>query len=658
MRSYGIKFNILFIIVFLLQLTGIKAQSWEWAKSSAAGSGTSRSVTTDPSGNIYIVGNYDDGQITFGSNTITYAGQSDSYLVKYDPNGNVLWVRNIGSACGDFAVSVCTDASGNVFVTGFFCSASLNIGGFIISGYSGSLNIFLAKYDPDGTVLWAKGATGTTNCDNFSNSVATDSDGNSYITGSFTSSTLTFGPYVLTNGGTPGSNHNIFLAKFDPAGNIIWAKKAGEAGNAKAYAVCTDSGGNAFVTGGFQSGSVSFDAFTLTNTGFYDSYLVKYDPAGTVLWAKSTTCTRDDEGKAVAADASGNIYLTGYFSSANVLFDTYAVTNTNVAPFLSRENGYLVKYDSNGNIQWAKNTGGTSGAGTCFGYSVSAFNTGVYVSGQFSYGTLVLGSYSLTPAAPNSPMFITKYNTAGDVEYATYLESGGTLRNAVKADQAGNLYVTSSFGFASVPFYIGPHSLTVSGINTVFIARLSSAFVLPVTLINFKALANSKDIRLSWETAEEINITEYIVERSSSAGSAYLEVGRVRAKGGSLRNEYAFTDASAKPGINYYYRLAVTEQGRISKYSEIRSAKIQNNQREMITFANPTNGMLNLQFHSAEGPVQIKIVDSKGRLVTTKAASVNSAGMMPIDIHNNPSGIYWIYIQSANTQCVKKLVKY
>jgi hypothetical protein len=646
------------LVLFILILgSDLNAQNWLWARSSTAGAGSGTSVATDLSGNIYITGYYDDGQITFGSETLTYAGQSDSYLVKYDPNGNVLWARNIGSVCGDFANAVCTDNNGNVFVTGFFCSASLTIGSFTLNGYGGAFSIFLAKYDSNGNVLWARTADGTVSCDNYSYGVATDNNGNCFITGNFSSVTLTFGSTVLTNSGTPGSIFNLFIAKYDAAGNILWAKKAGGADYAKSFAICTDLNGNAFITGSYRSSSINFDGVTLINSGSYDSYLTKYSPNGTVLWAKGTTCTRDDEGKSISCDPAGNIYQTGYFSSPTIVFGSTTLTNT--YPLTFYDNMYLVKYQNDGTVLWSRNAGGsnTSGGSSEYGYAVSAYNNGVFVTGEFRTPSLTFGSFVLTPVSnTNSPMFITHYNASGDVVYATFLESGGTIRNSVKLDNTSNVYVTSSFTFSAVPFSIGSQTLPVSGINTTFLAKLGNTFTLPVNITRFQVSALNDQANLIWDTESEINISSYEVQRSTNTQGGFQTIGSIRANGRSS-NSYQFEDKGLSKGMTYYYRLVIVETDGSKSYSAVRKIRINGVDLADIRFNNPTDGMLNLQFQNITGKIGIKIINEAGQIVYKMNKENVNAGNLLINIQHIPDGIYWLQADHSGETLVKKLVK-
>src|SRR6185437_4146300 len=171
-----------------------------------------------------------------------------------------------------------------------------------------------------GTVLWAKSAGGGGNDNGYS--VSTDAAGNAFMIGYLFSPAITFGTYTLTNAGAV----NMFLVKYDANGNVLWAKKAGGTSNDFGNSVATDAIGNSFVTGSFQSPSITFDTYTLTNTSGVHVFIAKYDANGNTLWAKNSGGT-NGAGNSIGTDAIGNVFVTGRFSSPTITFGTYTLNN-------------------------------------------------------------------------------------------------------------------------------------------------------------------------------------------------------------------------------------------------------------------------------------------------------------------------------------------
>ncbi len=308
---------IFYFCLLLSSIISVNAQTpnWQWAKSEGGTSSeVSTGVCTDASGNVFITGLFFSPTITFGTTTLTNAGSMDIFIVKYDATGNVLWAKSAGGVYGERGQSVCTDASGNVFITGHFYSPTIIVGTTTLTNTNqttdSTSDIFIVKYDASGNVLWAKSEGGGSN--ESGQSVCTDASGNVFITGSFYSDNLYIGTTWLFKSEWDRYN-DIFIVKYDTSGNVLWAKSAGGVGYDEGYAVCTDSTGNLFVTG--------------TNS-FTDIFIVKYDTSGNVLWAKSAGGTGSDVSSGVSIDASGNVIITGGFGSPSISFGTALLTNT------------------------------------------------------------------------------------------------------------------------------------------------------------------------------------------------------------------------------------------------------------------------------------------------------------------------------------------
>src|ERR1035438_8137292 len=156
---------------------------------------------------------------------------------------------------------------------------------------------------------WAKSADGTNGALGYS--VAVDASGDSYVTGVFTSPMIIFDYDTLRNANAPGEA--IFLVKYDESGNVLWAKSPVGTEYAYGLSVAVNNSGNIYVTGFFW-GSVTFGSFVL-NADRSDIFLAKYDGNGIVIWAESFGGNDEDVGQSVATDGSGNVFVTGYFWS-------------------------------------------------------------------------------------------------------------------------------------------------------------------------------------------------------------------------------------------------------------------------------------------------------------------------------------------------------
>jgi hypothetical protein len=324
-----------------------------WAKS-AGGTGYDwpYCIAVDASGNSYVAGAFYSSTITFGSYTLTNAGNEDMFLAKYDANGNVLWTKSEGGMGNDLGNSVAVDASGNPYVAGYFSSPTLTFGSYTLTNANAGINdLFLAKYDANGNVLWAKSIGGPS--DDEATAAAVDASGNLYVAGWFRSTTLTFGSYTLTSAG----NEDMFLAKYDANGNVLWAASAGGISEDIAGSVAVDASGNPYVAGLYFSSTLTFGSYTLTNVGYFDMFLTRYDANGNVLWAKSQGGTNGDLGRSIAVDASGNLYVAGLFRSPTLTFGSYTLTNAGAG---TTSDMFLAKLGNSAGINESRNSSNIS----------------------------------------------------------------------------------------------------------------------------------------------------------------------------------------------------------------------------------------------------------------------------------------------------------
>ena len=170
-------------------------------------------------------------------------------------------------------------------------------------------------------VVWAKSAGGTGLDESMS--IAVDASGNTYLAGYFSSFSLNFGSTTLTSLG----NEDVFLAKYDANGNVVWAKKAGGTYDDRTNSVAVDASGNSYVAGYFSSSNITFGSLTLTNAGGDDLFIAKYNTAGNVVWAKSAGSLYGDYAQSFTVDGFGDIYITGTFCTDTLIFGSTTLTS-------------------------------------------------------------------------------------------------------------------------------------------------------------------------------------------------------------------------------------------------------------------------------------------------------------------------------------------
>ncbi len=343
-----------------------------WARS---GGGTSQdygvAIAVDGAGNCIVTGYYFSPTISFGIYTFGNSGFADIFIVKYDANGNVAWAAPAGGAGNDYGLGIAMDGSGNSYITGEFESASMTFGSTTLTN-TGSDNVFIAKYDANGVVLWAHSASG--GGVDYANAATTDKFGNCYIVGGFEGPSITFGSTALTNANNGVAD--IFHVKYDPAGNVVWAKSYGGSGNDAASGVAVDGSGNSYLSGSYDSPTLTIGSTTLHNSGSTDCFVMKTDSSGNPIWAKGPGGSGYDNANAIAIDQAGNAYVAGYFGSPSIVFDSTTLINGGSLDLL------VAKYSSNGNVVWAQSV---TGAQADIANAIATDREGnSYVAGQFA----------------------------------------------------------------------------------------------------------------------------------------------------------------------------------------------------------------------------------------------------------------------------------
>ena len=457
-----------------------------------------RWMALDSSGNILTAG-YFEGTVDFdpgdGVANLTSAGSNDIFVSKLDSSGNYLWAKRIGGSGYDHAAAVAVDKYGSVITTGGFAgTVDFDPGAGVanLTSVGRDVDIFVSKLDSSGNYLWAKRMGGV----GFDHGIipATDSDGNIAVTGFFTG-TADFDPGEGVINLTSAGNIDIFISKFDPAGNFIWAKGIGSTEADGGGGIAFDGSGNIYTSGGF-SGTVDFDSgngvFNLTSAGKLDIFISKHDSAGNFVWAKNVGGTGDDGSAPHVLDSRGNIYLTGIFPNTADFDPGIGVANLTSAGSLD---GFVLKLDSSGNYIWAKSYGST-GSDEAYSISVDG-NGGVITSGTFS-GTVDFdpgaGIANLISAG-GSDVFISKLDSSGNYLWGKRIGGTGSDRGyANVVDQLGMVYTSGVFReTADFDPGSGTANFRSNGGADVFISKLDSLGNAPlVASVSAGVVANSK----------------------------------------------------------------------------------------------------------------------------------------------------------------------
>lgn len=253
------------------------------------------------SGRLYISGGFQK-RAKFGTSTLLSNGLTDAFLMKMDPDGNVHWLRKGGGLEHDIAASVTVDPDENIFIVGDFYDQATFDGTQLQA--LGSSDMFLIKYSEDGVQQWARTNGGTTV--DVATGVGTDLNGHVYVSGYFQGTT-----YFQGFSETAISYNDVFISQFDGEGNCLWLNSAGSYGldNCLGMAVAWD--GSTYLTGMFEE-LMYADELTTSGNG-YDVFILNFAPSGEARYVRSAGAGSADIGMAACLGPDQSLYLTGYY---------------------------------------------------------------------------------------------------------------------------------------------------------------------------------------------------------------------------------------------------------------------------------------------------------------------------------------------------------
>lgn len=435
---------------------GQSTPTWQWAKQTGGtGDDLAASTTTDASGNSYQLGSF-SGTIQCGGTTLSGTAATNTYLEKFDSQGNVVWAiqsqaaataRASGDATGAFVV---LDATGNVYVSGNYHGA-VSFGAITLNSQGSGINGFVVKYSPQGVPLWALSATGTGNTRAYS--IALTSSGDIYWAGSY-EATAAFGSTTLLSQG----DSDIFLAKLNNNGNLLWAQSAGGMLQDYGSSIAVDATGGVYLDGGFQ-GTATFGNLSVLSNGQSDGFVAHYSAQGQVLFVTGFGGPLSDTVANLRTNAADEVYVVGGFQGT-ATFGNLTLTSA------GGTDGYILKYTAQGLALWV-NRFGDSGTDICSFMTIHPSGN-VYISGTFS-GTVPFGAQTLTSSG-GTDVFLMRINATGTVAWS--VRAGGLNNDytgGLQYGTNGRIYLGGRFTGSSA---IGATVLNSLGLQDAFIGAI------------------------------------------------------------------------------------------------------------------------------------------------------------------------------------------
>jgi hypothetical protein len=492
-------------------------------------------VATDPWHNVILAGT------TRSILGPMVSGRYDLFAAKFDASGNRLWLVERGTNEREAAEGVATDSAGNIYLAGY---TGGNLDGNTLSG-TNTWDIFLMKLDASGNWLWTQ--QDGQSSDDDAHAVAVDSQDNVYITGYARN-----GFHGLPR---PGAA-DIFISKYDPAGNRLWSALFGSSDVDEGFGIACDASNNVYVTGYVQE---SVEGNPFAGTG--DAVLAKYNSNGVRQWLRQWGTSHADTPHAVKVDASGNVYVAGYTTG-----DLYATK-------VGGRDLFIAKFDSAGTPLWGRQMG-TSENDDAYGLTTDASGN-AYVVGET--GGSLLGN----PYQGADDVFVIKVSPSGLNLWTTELGSAGNDWAAAVALDSSGIYV----GGWSTGDFEGYANL---GLSDAFLMRYTFPDTAPPTpTANVATNVTTTGFTANWCTANWA--TGYLLDVSANraftnylAGYQNLDVGNVLTRNVSGLN----------PGTLYFYRVrAYGTNGTSGSSSTVLVGTV-------VPFCTP-GGLLNASF---EGP--------------------------------------------------------
>lgn len=353
----------------------------------------------------------------------------------------------LGGSSNDYGYAVAVNSFGDGYITGMTSSSDFPVKNAFQSSYSGgpSVDIYLAKFGPSGHLLFSTYFGG--NKDDVASAIAVDKSGDCYITGYTTSSNFpTKNAYNATFGGAS----EVFLAKFNATGELLFSTYFGGNNGSRASGIALGPSGNIYITGTTYANDFPvLHAYQSTYAGginWYESYaagdafIAEFNSSGQLLYSTYFGGSSLDAGSSIAVDSSGNFYITGYtyssdFPTKNAYNATFGGGST--VGVASGGDAFVAKFNATGQLDYSTYLGGS---GEDRGTGIGVDNAGnCYVTGYTMSNDFPLIQPAVKSVGTGSG-FLTKFNATGQPVFSTLMY--GVSGTGIAVDRSGNSFIT------------------------------------------------------------------------------------------------------------------------------------------------------------------------------------------------------------------------
>ena len=609
-KNLCMKHSVLLLLLNILYLISFPQTSTSFNKLLGGNTVDYIRSVQQTSDNGYIMAGY-----TYSSNNGTLVGMTsngvfDGWIIKLNETGTVQWQKLFGGTGEDYANSIRQTSDGGYVVAGqSFSSNSGTLAGLTNNGVS---DVWVLKLNVSGDIQWQKffGGTG----EDYANSIRQTSDGGYILAGTY-------------NGGVSG-----WVLKLDDNGNLQWQKiLGGLQSEFLLSAQQTTDGG--YIIAGYTGSSNSGTLIGVTHNGGYDCWVIKLDAAGDTQWQKLFGSVNNDYGRSIQQTSDGGYIIGGYARFSN------SGTLAGLANY-GDDDGWIIKLDVSGNIQWQKLFGGsleeyvfdisqTSDGGYLTAGITESSNTGT-ISGLINHG--------------NYDFYIVKFSSGGTIERQALL--GGSV-----SDYPFSIQPTSDGGYIVAGNSRSSNTGTLGGIfnhgsEDAWIFKQSLS-VLPVSLAKFDAQCMAgKFVLITWITSQELN-NDYFEVQKTVNGMDWIVVSHVTSSGNSITSKnYQVKDLNT--GAAQYRLKQVDKNGSVT-FSVIIKTSCEGKNASVLLYPSPARDMVKLVIPSdSEERTSLQILDKAGRMVMRIPVTIRN-GTTDFEINVQPLSTGQYMIHSTNS---------
>lgn len=615
-------------------------------------------VKLDGVGYVYFAGSTTSSSAiaTTGAHQSVFGGGAvnDMFISKFDLNGNRIWTTYLGGTGDDQLFSIATDGLANIYFTGSATSSSgIATAGAYRTVHGGQSDIVIGKFDTAGVLQWCSYLGGSQNETGYG---ITFSGADLYVVGSTvsTSGVASAGAEQAAYGGGASDG---FICRFSDVGVFNWCTYFGGSGNDLLRGVDTDSSGNLVISGSSSStsGIATAGAHQTSFSGVNDAVVAQLSAAGTKNWATYFGGTLSDLSMNVAVNSADEIIVTGYtYSSSGI-----ATTGAYDVAAAGAGDVFLNVFDAAGARLWGTYFGG-SGTDMAYALYIDPVDN-IFISGNTNSASSIAtaGAQQTTFGGGTSDGFFAQFNTAGTLNWASYMGStGDDYLRSVDVDVVSGAYAAgfsnSAGGISTAGVY--QSSLASSAFDAILVKYFNLS-LLPLNIISFNAQAeeNQSAVNCTWQVSSDQTCAGYLLERSID-GNTWLVVEMVEPVGAQGQAEYTSRDENPLTGTAYY-KISQLDNESNAIDSRIAVVNLSGSQEELLIYPVPAVDLLNMTINKSKDElVSVQVYDVAGKLIySTVVSMVKGSNYFGLQISDLPAGQYVLQLRNENGTLISEL---